>query len=70
MRGLEGWQRTRCGHPSGLALKEGLSRFPYAASAGLFVSDTTAALSGKFTWPDFNPWFWDGAYALGIRPAS
>jgi peptide/nickel transport system substrate-binding protein len=36
---------------------------------GLFVSDTTAALSSKFTWPDFNPWFWDGAYALGIRAA-
>ena len=36
---------------------------------GLFVSDTVAALSGKFTWPDFNPWFWDGAFALGIKPA-
>src|ERR1700722_17786718 len=36
---------------------------------GLFVSDTTAALSGKFTWKDFNPWYWDGAYALSIRPA-
>ena len=36
---------------------------------GLFVSDTTAALSGKFTWKDFNPWYWDGAYALSIGPA-
>jgi peptide/nickel transport system substrate-binding protein len=37
---------------------------------GLFVSDTTAALSSKFTWPDFNPWFWDGAFALGIKSAT
>jgi ABC-type transport system substrate-binding protein len=37
---------------------------------GLFVSDTTAALSSKFRWPDFNPWFWDGAFALGIKPAA
>jgi peptide/nickel transport system substrate-binding protein len=36
---------------------------------GLFVSDTTAALSGKFAWKDFNPWYWDGAYALSIGPA-
>jgi peptide/nickel transport system substrate-binding protein len=36
---------------------------------GLFVSDTTVALSGKFTWPDFNPWYWDGAFALGIKAA-
>jgi len=37
---------------------------------GLFVSDTTAALSSKFTWNDFNPWYWDGAYALSIKAVS
>jgi ABC-type transport system substrate-binding protein len=36
---------------------------------GLFVLDTTAALSSKFTWKDFNPWYWDGAYLLGIKAA-
>ena len=37
---------------------------------GLFVSDRVTALSSKFAWPDFNPWWLDGAYALGIRPAA
>jgi len=37
---------------------------------GLFVSDATAALSPKFTWPDFNPWIWNLPYALGIKAAS
>jgi peptide/nickel transport system substrate-binding protein len=37
---------------------------------GLFVSDRITALSSKFAWPDFNPWWWDGAYALGITAAA
>ena len=37
---------------------------------GLFVSDRITALSSKFAWPDFNPWWWDGAYALGITSAA
>jgi peptide/nickel transport system substrate-binding protein len=37
---------------------------------GLFVSDDAAALSSKFTWPGYNPWYWDGAYLLGIKAAS
>jgi peptide/nickel transport system substrate-binding protein len=37
---------------------------------GLFVSDRITALSSKFAWPDFNPWWWDGAYALGITTAA
>ena len=37
---------------------------------GLFVSDRITALSSKFAWPDFNPWWWDGACALGITAAA
>jgi len=37
---------------------------------GLFVSDDAAAVSSKFTWPDYNPWYWDGAYLLGIKAVS
>jgi hypothetical protein len=36
---------------------------------GLFVSDRVAALSPKFTWRDYNPWYWEGDYLLGIRAA-
>lgn len=37
---------------------------------GLFVSDDAAALTSRFTWPDYNPWYWDGAYLLGIKAAA
>jgi peptide/nickel transport system substrate-binding protein len=37
---------------------------------GLFVSDSTGAISPKFRWPDYSPWWWDEAYTLGIRPAA
>jgi len=43
------------------------SDVPYV---GLFVSDRVAALSPKFTWPDFNPWYWEGDYLLDIRAAA
>jgi peptide/nickel transport system substrate-binding protein len=37
---------------------------------GLFVQDSTGAISPKFRWPDYSPWWWDEAYTLGIRPAA
>jgi peptide/nickel transport system substrate-binding protein len=37
---------------------------------GLFVTDSTGAISSKFTWTDYSPWWWDEAYTLGIRPAA
>ena len=37
---------------------------------GLFVSDTTLALSSKFTYSGFNQWIWDQPYALSIKPAA
>jgi peptide/nickel transport system substrate-binding protein len=35
---------------------------------GLFVSDTTIALSPKFTYAGFNQWMWDNPYPLYIKP--
>jgi len=37
---------------------------------GLYVQDSTGAISPKFKWPDYSPWWWDEAYTLGIRPAT
>ena len=37
---------------------------------GLFVSDTTAALSGKFTYTDFSPWIRYLPWALNIKRAA
>jgi hypothetical protein len=37
---------------------------------GLLVSDHTAALSGKFTWADFDPWIGGTPYPLSIGPAA
>ena len=39
---------------------------------GLYVEDITAALSPRFTWPDFNPWFTvaDVPFPLGIKLAA
>jgi peptide/nickel transport system substrate-binding protein len=37
---------------------------------GLFVSDRVAALSPKFTWQDYNPWYWESDYLIGIRAAA
>jgi peptide/nickel transport system substrate-binding protein len=37
---------------------------------GLFVSDTTIALSSKFTYSGFNQWMWDSPYALNIKSAG
>ena len=37
---------------------------------GLYQSVSTGAISPKFKWPDYSPWWWDEAYTLGIRPAA
>jgi peptide/nickel transport system substrate-binding protein len=37
---------------------------------GLFISDEAIALSPKFTWLDYNQWYWTHPYALDIRPAA
>jgi peptide/nickel transport system substrate-binding protein len=37
---------------------------------GLFVTDTTIALSSKFTYSRYNQWYWQLPYALSIKPAA
>jgi peptide/nickel transport system substrate-binding protein len=37
---------------------------------GLFVEDSTGAVSPNFKWPDYSAWWWDEAYTLGIRPSA